>query len=122
MYHKYNLPDGEYEVMEMVWQCGNEIRQTELLKKFELAGKGWKRQTLNTLIIRLEEKELLERENRVVKALITRDEYNHLQMKENIDCMYGGKLSSFLAAFTGQEAISKEEKEKILKILEQGKK
>lgn len=121
MYHKYNLPDAEYEVMEMLWKCGNEIRQTELLKEFERAGKDWKRQTLNTLITRLEEKGLIERENRVVKALMTREKFNHMQMKENIEHMYGGKLSSFLAAFTGQETISREEADKILRILEQGK-
>ena len=121
MYHKYNMPDAEYEVMEMLWKCGNEIRQTELLKEFERAGKDWKRQTLNTLITRLEEKGLIERENRVVKALMTREKFNHMQMKENIEHMYGGKLSSFLAAFTGQETISREEADKILRILEQGK-
>lgn len=121
MYHKYNLPDAESEVMEMLWECGSEIKQTELLKEFERAGKDWKRQTLNTLITRLEEKGLIERENRVVKALMTREKFNHMQMKENIEHMYGGKLSSFLAAFTGQETISREEADKILRILEQSK-
>ena len=122
MYHKYNLPDAEYEVLEMVWKCGNEIRQTALLKEFELAGKEWKRQTLNTLITRLEEKGLIERESRVVKAAITREAFNYLQMKENIDHMYGGKMSSFFAAFTGEETISKEEAEEIYRILEQMRK
>lgn len=121
MYHKYNLPDAESEVMEMLWKCGNEIKQTELLKEFERAGKDWKRQTLNTLITRLEEKGLIERENRIVKALMTREKYNYMQMKENIEYMYGGKLSSLLAAFAGQETISKEEAEEILRILEQNK-
>lgn len=121
MYHKYNLPDAEYEVLEMLWKCGNEIKQTELLKEFERAGKDWKRQTLNTLITRLEEKGLIERENRIVKALMTREEFNHMQMKEDIEHMYGGKLSSFLAAFAGQETISREEAEEILRILEQSK-
>lgn len=122
MYHKYNLPDAEYEVLEMVWKCGNEIRQTALLKEFELAGKEWKRQTLNTLITRLEEKGLIERESRIVKAAITREAFNCLQMKENIDHMYGGKMSSFFAAFTGEETISKEEAEEIYRILEQMRK
>lgn len=121
MYHKYNLPDAESEVMEMLWKCGNEIKQTELLKEFERAGKDWKRQTLNTLITRLEEKGLIERENRIVKALMTGEKYNYMQMKENIEYMYGGKLSSLLAAFAGQETISKEEAEEILRILEQNK-
>ncbi len=122
MRHKYNVSEAEYEVLDMLWKCGGEIKQTELLKEFELAGKGWKRQTLNTLISRLEEKEVVERENRIVKSLLTREKFYNLQMQENIDLMYGGKLSSFFAAFTAQEGISREEAEEILRILEQSRK
>ncbi len=122
MYHKYNVADAEYEVLRMLWKCGGEVRQTELFKQFEMTGKGWKRQTLNTLLARLEEKKLVERENRIVKAVLSEVDYNNLQMQENIEYMYGGKLSSFFAAFTGQKGISEEEAEEIRKMLEKRKK
>lgn len=122
MYHKYNVAEAEYEVLKMLWGCGGEIRQTELLKKFEAAGKAWKRQTLNTLVTRLEEKGLVERENRIVKAVISETEYNNLQMQENIEHMYNGRLSNFFAAFTGQAGICDEDAEEILHMLEQRKK
>ena len=121
MFHKYNVADAEFEVLQMLWRCGGEVRQTELLKQFEMAGKAWKRQTLNTLLARLEEKKLVERENRVVRAVLSQVEYNNLQMQENIEHMYGGKLSSFIAAFTGQKGISEEEAEEIRKLLEKKK-
>lgn len=119
MYHKFHVPDAEYEVLDMLWKCGGEIKQSELLKKFAETGKEWKRQTLNTLIARLEEKKLVERENRIVKAVYSRTEYGNLQMQENIDQMYNGKLSRFFASFTEQKGISKEEAEEILAIIEQ---
>ena len=118
MHHKFHVSDAEYEVLEMLWKCGGEIRQTELLKKFTETGKDWKRQTLNTLIARLEEKKLVERENRIVKAVYSQTEYNNLQMQENIEQMYNGKLSRFIASFTEQKGISKEEAEEILSIIE----
>lgn len=117
MFHKYNVADAEYEVLQMLWKCGGEVRQTELLKQFEIAGKAWKRQTLNTLVARLEEKKLVVRENRIVRAVMSEMEYNNLQMQENIEHMYGGKLSSFIAAFTGQKGISEEEADEIRKVL-----
>jgi predicted transcriptional regulator len=119
MYHKFHVPDAEYEVLEMLWKCGGEIKQSELLKKLTEAGKDWKRQTLNTLITRLEEKKLLERENRIVKAVYSRTEYSNLQMQENIDQLYSGKISRFFASFTEQQGISKEEAEEILAIIGQ---
>lgn len=119
MYHKFHVSDAEYEVLEMLWKCGGEIKQSELLKKLVEAGKEWKRQTLNTLVARLEEKKLVERENRIVKAVYSRIEYCSLQMQEGIDQMYDGKLSRFFASFTEQRGISKEEAEEILAIIEQ---
>ena len=119
MYHKFHVSDAEYEVLEMLWKCGGEIKQSELLKKLAETGKEWKRQTLNTLVTRLEGKELLERENRIVKAVYSRSEYSNLKMQENIDQMYNGKLSKFFASFTEQRGISREEAEAILAIVEQ---
>lgn len=119
MHHKFHVSDAEYEVLEMLWKCGSEIRQTELLKKFTETGKDWKRQTLNTLIARLEEKKLVEREKRIVKTVYSQAEYNTLHMQENIEQMYNGKLSRFIASFTEQKGISREEAEEILSIIEQ---
>lgn len=119
MYHKFHVSDAECEVLEMLWKCGGEIRQTELLKKFTAAGKDWKRQTLNTLIARLEDKKLVKREKRIVQTVYSQMEYNNLQMQENIDHMYNGRLSRFIASFTEQREISQEEAEEILAIMEQ---
>ena len=37
------LSDAEYEVLEMLWKCGGEIKQSELLKKLAETGKEWNR-------------------------------------------------------------------------------
>lgn len=119
MYHKYKISDAEQTVLEMLWKCGGEIKQTELLKQLEDSGKEWKRQTLNTLITRLADKGLIVRENRVVKAVFSEKEFNNLQMGEIIDQIYSGRLSSFISAFTKERGISEEDANEILALLKQ---
>lgn len=114
----YNVSEAEMEVMEKLWEQGEGIKQSELLALFEADGKEWKRQTLNTFLTRLEDKGLLTREKRIVKAVYSREEYNCIQMKKVIDRMYEGKLSNFVAAFVRENSIKDSEAEALIKLLE----
>ena len=113
----YYMSDAESEVMEKLWEQTESIKQSALLALFVEEGKAWKRQTLNTFLERLEKKGLVERENRMVKAVYSKEEYNLMQMKEAIDHMYGGKLSNFVAAFAKKNAIDEKEAETLINIL-----
>lgn len=117
MKSKYNISDTEREIMEMLWKQQRGMKQSELLALFAAEGKEWKRQTLNTFLSRLEGKELVKRENRIVEAAYTEEEYNLLQMTENIEKMYSGKLSEFVLAFTGSSKISKQEAQRLREII-----
>lgn len=114
----YDVSDAEMEVMEKLWQQEGGIKQSELLALFEADGKTWKRQTLNTFLARLEEKGLLKRENRIVKVVYSREEYNGMQMKTVIDHMYDGKLSNFVASFVRKNSISESETKELIDFLE----
>ncbi|MDE6994516.1 MAG: BlaI/MecI/CopY family transcriptional regulator [Lachnospiraceae bacterium] len=114
----FSITNAEREVMEKLWDQKESIRQSQLLTLFEEDGKEWKRQTLNTFLANLEEKGLVVRERRMVKAVYGREEYNLMRMKEEIGHMYGGKLSNFVAAFTEKNGIDEEEAQALLKILE----
>ena len=113
----YSMSDAESEVMEKLWEQTESIKQSTLLALFTEDGKAWKRQTLNTFLERLEKKGLVERENRMVKAVYNKEEYHLMQMKESIDSMYGGKLSNFVAAFAKKNAIDENEAETLMNIL-----
>ncbi|MDE7131290.1 MAG: BlaI/MecI/CopY family transcriptional regulator [Lachnospiraceae bacterium] len=114
----YNMPDAEREVIEKLWDQKEPVKQSLLLTLFAEEGKEWKRQTLNTFLSRLEEKGLVRRENRMVTAVYSREEYNLMQMKAAIDHMYGGSLSNLIAAFTRENSISQKDAEELIKILE----
>ncbi len=114
----YDVTQAEKEVMEKLWDQPEAIKQSQLLTLFEADGKEWKRQTLNTFLSRLEEKGLVTREHRMVKAVYSREEYNYMQMKAAVDSMYEGRLSSFVAAFAKKNVINKNEAEELKKILD----
>lgn len=114
----FNISEAEQEVMEKLWDQEDSIKQSQLLALFEADGKEWKRQTLNTFLSRLEDKGLVERENRMVKAVYSREEYNCMQMKAAIDHMYEGRLSNFVAAFVKKNTVSKNDVKELIRILE----
>lgn len=118
MKSRYNVTDAEWEVLKMLWDHGRAIRQSELLEISEKNGKGWKRQTLNTFLVRLEEKALVRRENSVVAPVYSEEEYNAIQMKEAIDQMYGGKVSRLLTAFMERNGLSEAEAEELRRLLD----
>ncbi|MDE6601416.1 MAG: BlaI/MecI/CopY family transcriptional regulator [Lachnospiraceae bacterium] len=114
----YDVSDAEMEVMEKLWEHGDGIKQSELLALFEADGKEWKRQTLNTFLARLEGKGLVKRENRIVKVVYGREEYNGMQMKTVIDHVYGGKLSNFVASFVKENSITDTDAKELIDFLE----
>ncbi len=116
----FNISEAEQEVMEKLWDQEDSIKQSRLLSLFEADGKEWKRQTLNTFLSRLEDKGLVQRENRLVKAVYSREEYYYMQMKEAIDHMYGGRLSNFVTAFVKKNEVDENDAKELMRILENG--
>ena len=94
-----SVSEAELEVMEMLWDQDGAVKQSYLLALFEEDGKHWKRQTLNTFLLRLEDKGLIKRENRLVEPLYGRDEYANIQVKAVLDRIYRGKLSNSMTAY-----------------------
>jgi predicted transcriptional regulator len=117
----YNLSESEKEVMEIVWNYPEGIRQSELLEVCNNKGKIWKRQTLNTFLSRLEEKNMIVRDNRIVKSVYTKDEYYNRQMQKVIDDVYDGKLSCLLTALTKNVTLSEEETRELISIIQNNK-
>ena len=52
---KYELSRTEEQIMDFLWTNNRPVKTGEIMDYFtENKGKEWKRQTLNTLLIRLE--------------------------------------------------------------------
>lgn len=105
----YKLAAAEQEVMKVLWENGGTLSTGDLLDQMKLRGKNWKRQTLNTLLARLEEKGVVNRPRAMVEASMSEKELKQLQAKEILDNFYGGKLKNFCAALIGDAKLNAQE-------------
>lgn len=118
MRNSYKLADAEQEVMQALWETGL-ISTSDLLEVMNRRGKKWKRQTLNTLLARLEEKGVVSRERAFVEAKISEKELVQRQTKEILDHFYGGKLKNFFAALVGDASIDDEDVESLNALIDE---
>lgn len=112
-----HLSDLEEQFANLIWE--NEPLSTANLVKLGEDRFGWKRTTTYTVLKRLENKEIFRKENGVVTALISRDEFYSLRSQEIVQRDYDGSLPAFVAAFTKKSRLSKKEIEKIKKLLDE---
>ena len=119
----YDLTDTELEVMEFFWGQKEPRLFSETIEYFNTQKKKeWKKQTLNTYLMLLHQKGLIDRisveRKYSYEAKMTKEEYEQGLLKDFIKTIYGGSMPKLLSAFVGIHAISEEEAEEIKKILE----
>lgn len=116
---KYHLSKTEREVMEKLWLQKEKIKQTQLLELFLADGKEWQRQTLNTLLARLEEKGYVKREHRLVWAVYDQKDFEFEIMQDALKNFYGGKISRFIETCVAKKKISKKEFKELQRIVQE---
>jgi len=118
MTEKYRLSNAEQEIMNVLWERKGPYTTKELLNLFNERDKDWKRQTLNTLLFRIENKGLIKREGRTVYPIYTETEYRQLLSREVLQDMYEGKVSNFILALSGKSKISKKDEAELNRLIE----
>lgn len=113
MKNGYKVTEAEQEIMEVLWEYSSPVLTRELLDRVNAGKRNWKRQTLNTLLFRLEEKGIVERKRAYVQAALSREELKQKQTQEILNDFYGGRLRNFCAALIGNTRIKEEEAEKL---------
>lgn len=109
------LGDITHQFMEMIW-ASEPIRSTNLVHMAEEA-LGWKKPTTYTVIRRLCEKGLIQNENSIVTALVSKEQFLAEQSDRFIEENFGGSLPLFLAAFSKNHELSEEELAYLRKML-----
>jgi len=85
---------------------------------YKLVQKGYKVAIAEQMEDPKQAKGLVKRENRIAKPVHSREEYSNMQMKTVIDHVYGGKLSSFVAAFSKRNKIEESDAKALIDLLE----
>lgn len=122
MRENYRITKAEREVMEVLWEAKEAVRTKVLLDSMKERGRDWKRQTLNTLLFRLEEKKVVNRRRAYVEAALSEAELLQRQTQEILNDFYNGKLENFCAALSGGQTIGDEDVSKLYKLVDEWKK
>lgn len=122
MKNKFGLASSEEEIMELLWAMGREMPSKEILDYFNnVKNKDWKKQTLNTFLFRLLERNYIKRTSEDRRYLysptITKKEYEQKKAEYIIHTAYQGSFLNFVSALSGGAVISKEAAENIKKLM-----
>lgn len=112
----YKLCDGEYHLMELVWEL-EPVTSTELHKAC-LPRLGWKKSTTYTMLRKLCERGLLSNQDSVVTALIKKEEVEHYDSREVVEKRFNCSLPKFVAAFLGDQTLSEAEADELQQLID----
>lgn len=119
----YGLTSTEMEIMNIFWESPEQGFTFKELKEIarNTLGKDWKYQTLGTHLANLQRIGLLDvddnNKNYVYYPHCTKDEHIHKWTQNLVRTAFGNSIGNLVCAFTGGEYLSKEEAEKIKKLI-----
>lgn len=107
----------EKELMEAMWKTGG-MTTNEIIIYFNARGKEWKRQTVNTFMSNLIEKEIIIKKNRKYVPRYSQVELKKKEAEDFLREEYDGSLKQFVAALHGGTQLSVEEAREVIALLD----
>lgn len=119
----FDVSETEREILEYLWENPQGVLSRGMLDYFnEVKQKDWKKQTLNTFLLRLAEKGLIEGKaqgvKKIYRAVYDAKEYEAKKAESILENNYGGSVRNFVMALTGGEKIDKAMANELRKMLE----
>lgn len=113
------LFDSELKVMELLWREG-ELTAGQLAKLLK-EQTGWNRNTTYTVVKKLVEKGVVERQEPgfLCRALISRTQVQRQEATALVGKLFDGSAGAFLSAFLSGKQLSPEEIDRLRQIVEQ---
>ena len=107
---------AEARFADIIWE--KEPITSGQLAQIGLAEFNWKRTTSHTVLNRLCDRGLFQKENGVVTSLISREEYYARHSEAYVEETFGGSLPAFLAAFGTRKKFSDKEIDELQKVID----
>jgi predicted transcriptional regulator len=93
------LPDAEFEIMKVVWENAPPITTNIIMEQLGKA-KGWKAQTILTLMVRLTERGFLRTEKngkeRTYFPLVSKDDYLKFETQDFMERFHHNSFASLV--------------------------
>lgn len=113
---EFRLSDSEYRLMDIVWET-EPVNSTELVK--EAFGRlGWKKSTTYTVLKKLAEKEVLQNEDAIVRALVKKEQVVRYESEQLLNKSFAGSLPDFMAAFLKDRKLTQAEAVRLKQLIE----
>ena len=107
--------ESELRFCEILWEH-QPVRSSELAHL--CAEKlGWKKSTTYTVIKRLTERGVVQTEDAVVTALVSRDQVQRAESRAFVERNFSGSLPGFLNAFVGGRGLAAEEADELRRMI-----
>ncbi|MBO5689918.1 MAG: BlaI/MecI/CopY family transcriptional regulator [Lentisphaeria bacterium] len=120
MNKKISISDSELEVLRELWE--HPVLTARQLTDKVLARTDWGEPTVKTLLLRLLQKNAVERTREgkvfVYRALVDKEEYRYLAGRSLLDRLFNGIAGDFLTCLVKKEHLSAEEIESLKKLLD----
>ena len=119
---KINLSDGEWKLMNRLWEA-SPLTITQLTARLQ-EETGWGKHTVITMLARLEVKGAVAHDGGTPKQyspLIPRQEAQQGETESFLDRVYGGRLGSMVNAMVDSRALTQEDIDELAAILEKAK-
>ena len=110
----------ETRFADILWE--NVPLQTKELIKICEKELNWKRTTTYTVLKKMCDREIFKVENRLITALVTKEEFYAIQSEKYVENVYEGSLPAFIAAFTSRQKLSDEDLHKIMSMIDDARK
>ncbi len=112
----YHINESEYRLMEILWE-EEPVNSMELVR-ICASRLDWKKSTTYTVIRKLSQKQILSNENAVVRSLVSRNSIQKQESNEFLNRKFGGSLPSFITAYLQDKKLTKDEAEKLKKLIQ----
>ena len=113
------LCESEARFMAVVWEA--EPVPSGQLAKLCRERLGWQKSTTYTVLRKLERRGFLKNERAVVTALVPRERVQGYESGQVVDRTFGGSLPAFVAAFTRERRLTREEAEAIQALIDRSR-
>ncbi|MDF2844096.1 MAG: putative transcriptional regulator [Herbinix sp.] len=114
---QYTIFESEYRFLLILWEM-EPISSPELVKICE-EKLGWKKSTTYTVIKKLTEKRIVESRNTIVSTLVAREQIIRQESDMFLEKTFGGDIPQLFATFLRDRKISREEADRIKKMIEE---
>lgn len=116
----HNLTEAEWSVLQVLWN-GNHFSLGEIVEALRPVT-CWSRNTVHTYLTRMENKGLVSidrtGEPHSYSAAVSREDCASRERSALLNKVYGGAVGDLVTAFLKESSITPEERERLLKLLD----